>query len=193
MVQWKFKNPPINRLRVVALIKQWEENYNLQKAQRNTWTFQCTQNKVYVWLHPPAFSLRNDLNVYSKPCSPQAITVDKASFCCRGSLWWPTDNLSVVWRLWKLEWYMLTCSLSLCFYVTWKKNICRTRRRYPSMSWNFRKTEIMYRFTTSKATQVYPTEWPISHNQKSSAKFPIRQEFRWWFVAIQTSQYTLYT
>lgn len=140
MVQWKFKNPPINRLRVVAQIKQWEENYNLQWAQRNTWTFQCTQNKVYVWLHPPAFSLRNDLNVYSKPCSPQAITVDKASFCCRGSLWWPTDNLSVVWRLWKLEWYMLTCSLSLCFYVTWKKKICRTRRRYPSMSWNFRKT-----------------------------------------------------
>lgn len=74
-----------------------------------------------MWLHPPAFSFRNDLNVYSKPCSPQAITVDKASFCCRGSLWWPTDNLSVVWRLCKLEWYMLTCSLSLCFYVTWKK------------------------------------------------------------------------
>lgn len=56
--------------------------------------------------------------------SPHANTVDKASFCCWGSLWWPIDGPRCGGGLsrWRPGCYhnMMTCSLTSCFYLPGK-------------------------------------------------------------------------
>lgn len=59
--------------------------------------------------------------------SPHANTVDKASFCCWGSLWWPTEGPRCGGGLshWRPGCYhnMMTCSFGSCFYLLGKSNL----------------------------------------------------------------------
>lgn len=76
---------------------------------------------------------------WPRSLSPYANTVDKASFCFWGSLWWPIDGSRCGGglSLWRPGCYhnMMTCSLTSCFYLPGKKH--HWRISYPSLCWDY--------------------------------------------------------